>query len=245
MSCRTQRQQPVQQRAATVRPNPSLAFMAMAADIPAKAEAAKPFFDAAVWTAVPSIVWVFLIAGVIWWLRFELKSLLSALISRVKSGGPFKVGFVEIGPSSGMVAKPGDFSSEDTRVGVYVDKDGTRVAERDALYQSARDVMLVHRLQRSSQDRQLYDILIYVIPHKGASLAGVSKVEYFFGHYWGNKIFPSNDRSRGFPIVTSAYGPFLCTARVHFNDGSIVTLSRYLDFEMGGLTSPAHTRDEG
>jgi len=219
--------------------------MTTAADMPAKAEATKLFFDSAVWGAVPSIVWVLLIAAIVWWLRSEIKALFSALVSRVKSGGPFKIGLVEIGPASGMVAKPGDFSNEDTRVGVYVDKEGTRAAERDALYQTARDVMLVHRLQRSSQDRQLYDILIYVIPHKSASLAGITKVEYFFGHYWGNKIYPSSDRSRGFPIVTSAYGPFLCTARVHFNDGAAVTLSRYIDFEMGALTPPAQGRHAG
>lgn len=219
--------------------------MTPVADMPTKAEAAKPFFDSAVWGALPSIVWVLLIAAIVWWLRSEIKALFSALVSRVKSGGHFKVGFVEIGPSSGMVAKPGDFSNEDTRVGVYVDKEGARAEERDALYQTARDVMLVHRLQRSSQDGQLYDILIYVIPHKGASLAGVTKVEYFFGHYWGNKIYPSSDRGRGFPIVTSAYGPFLCTARVYFNDGAAVTLSRYVDFEMSAFTPPVQGRDEG
>ena len=201
-------------------------------------ESAKPFFDSAFWSAVPSIVWVLLIVGLVWWLRAELKALLSSLISRLKSGGPIKVGSFEIGPASGMVAAPGDFSNEDTRVGVYID-DGIRAKERDGLYQVARDVMLVHRIQRSSQERQLYDILIYVIPHKGASLAGVSKVEYFFGHHWGNKIYPSNDRSRGFPVVTAAYGPFLCTARVFFNDGAAVTLSRYIDFEMGALTQAA------
>jgi len=82
------------------------------------------------------------------------------------------------------------------------------------------------------EDGQLYDILIYVIPHK-SSLAGVISVEYFFGTYWGNKIFPSHDRSRGFPIFTSAYGAFLCTAKVLFNDGTFVVISRYIDFEMG------------
>ncbi len=213
--------------------------MSAPADMSTKAEIAKPFFDSAIWAAVPSIVWVLLIAGLIWWLRTELKALLSALVNRVKSGGPLKVGPFEIGPASGLVAAPGDFSQEDSRVGVHVDTDGVRSRERDALYQAARSVMLVHRLQRSSQDRQLYDILIYVIPHKSTSLAGVTMVEYFFGHYWGNKIYPSTDRSRGFPVVTSAFGPFLCTARVSFNDGTTVTLSRYIDFETGALTQPA------
>ena len=112
---------------------------------------------------------------------------------------------------------------------------------RNKYYEECRGVMLVHRLQHSITDGQLYDVLVYVIPHKTTSFAGVSSVEYFFGHYWGDKVFPSHDRSRGFPIVTSAYGPFLCTAKVNFNDGSNVMLSRYIDFEMGNCApQPAH-----
>jgi poly(A) polymerase Pap1 len=76
--------------------------------------------------------------------------------------------------------------------------------------------------------------LIYVVPHK-ASLAGVAAVEYFLGSYWGNKVYPSHDRSRGFPIVTSAYGPFLCTAKIKFNDGTESLTSRYIDFEIGNV----------
>jgi hypothetical protein len=201
-----------------------------------KAVEARSFFDSTFWSAVPSIVWVLLIVGVVWWLGSELKALLSACVSRIKAGGQFKAGWFEIGPASGLVAVASDFSKEDSRVGVYADSDHRRENERKALRQAARDVMLVHRLQRSTQDRQLYDILIYVLPHKGASLAGVTRVEYYFGKYWKDKIFPSSDRSRGFPIVTSAYGPFLCTALVTFNDGTTTTLSRYIDFEMGGLT---------
>lgn len=93
--------------------------------------------------------------------------------------------------------------------------------------------MLVHRLYRSREERQLYDLVIYVTAHKEASLAGVKCVEYFLGRYWGNKVFPSTDRSRGFAIATAAYGPVLCSAEVFFNDGTSVMLHRYIDFEMG------------
>jgi hypothetical protein len=99
--------------------------------------------------------------------------------------------------------------------------------------------MLVHRLYRSREVGQLYDLIIYVVPHKQASLEGVVRVEYFLGKYWHNKIFPSLDRSRGFPIRrTAAYGPLLCTAEVFFNDNTSVMLHRYLDFEMGN-SAPA------
>jgi hypothetical protein len=144
------------------------------------------------------------------------------------------------------VASPGtDFSAEDSHHGVYIDETKVFTHARDSLYSEARNVMLVHRLQRSVDDGQLYDILIYLVPHQNASLAGVTKVEYFFGRHWGNKVFPCTDRSRGFPVVTSAYGPFLCVARVHFNDESVAMLSRYIDFEMGSLTPPRRAKNEG
>jgi hypothetical protein len=89
----------------------------------------------------------------------------------------------------------------------------------------------------STQPEQQYDILIYLMPHPNsdANLAGVKKVEYYFGKSWGRNIFASEDRAHGFAISTSAYGPFACTAEIHFSDGETVTVARYIDFEMGAL----------
>lgn len=193
--------------------------------------------DQAMWSAVPSLIWAILILAILVYFRTELSLLVRALVFRVRDGAAFKVAGLEIGAASGLVARPGDFSKEDTRVGVRADN-GTRRARRDGEYINTRGVMLVHRLQRSTNDGQLYDVLIYVIPHK-SSLAGVVTVEYFFGSYWGNKIYPSIDRSRGFPVVTSAYGPFLCTAKIIFNDGDSTFVSRYIDFEMGNCAPSA------
>lgn len=205
----------------------------MSSSVPAVESSAKPFFDQAVWSAVPSIVWVCAILAVVFFFRNDIRMLFQAFVSRLKGGASIKVAGLEIGASSGLVATPGGFSNEDSRVGVYQD-DKSRETHRHDLYKDARGVMLVHRLQRSNKNGQLYDILIYVVPHK-STLAGVTTVEYFFGSYWGNKIYPSHDRSRGFPIVTSAYGSFLCTAKVTFNDGTYTLLSRYIDFEMGDV----------
>jgi hypothetical protein len=97
--------------------------------------------------------------------------------------------------------------------------------------------MLVHRVVVSNKPDQLYDILIYLTPHppSNATLVGVTKVEYYFGKSWGQSIFTSVDRARGFAISTSAYGPFMCTAEIHFSDGDVAIVARYIDFEMGGL----------
>lgn len=193
--------------------------------------AMKSVFDLAVWSAVPSLLWALIAVVMLAYLRRHISDLLAALVLRLKDGAAFKVGGLEIGTASGLVATPGNFSKEDSRIGVYQD-DQSREYQRHQIYEEARGAMLVHRLQKSSQDGQLYDILIYVIPHK-TSFAGLVTVEYFFGSFWGNKIYPSNDRSRGFPIVTSAYGSFLCTAKLIFNDGTTSIVYRYIDFEMG------------
>jgi hypothetical protein len=135
---------------------------------------------------VPSVVWAIVVAGTLIYFRDDLSRLFRAFVSRVRDGAGIKVAGIEIGDSSGLRAKPGGFSQEDTRVGVYED-DKSRETHRHDLYKDARGVMLVHQLQRSNSDGQLYDVLIYVVPHK-ASLAGVAAVEYFLGSYWGNKV---------------------------------------------------------
>jgi hypothetical protein len=132
----------------------------------------------------------------------------------------------------------GNVSQQEKEIGVRPDANQIRERERQNYREKNRDIMLVHRLYRSREDGQLYDLTIYIVPHKEASLIGVTRVEYFLGSYWGNKIFPSSDRSRGFAIATAAYGPVLCTAQVFFNDGSSVMLHRYIDFEMGA-SAPA------
>ncbi len=104
-----------------------------------------------------------------------------------------------------------------------------------------RRLFLVHRLAPSKQPNQLYDILIYLIPHKDATLACVQKVDYYFGHHWNNRIFTSIDRASGFAISTSAFGPFVCTAEIHFTDKENTDkknpkmIWRYIDFEMGTI----------
>jgi hypothetical protein len=212
--------------------SPSESATAVAGSASSAADsAAKSVFDLTVWSAIPSILWALIALGMLACFRSHIVNLLAALVVRIKDGAALKVGGLEIGSTSGLVATPGNFSTEDSRVGVYQD-DKSRENQRHDIYKEARGAMLVHRLQKSSQDGQLYDILIYVIPHK-ASFAGLVTVEYFFGSFWGNKIYPSHDRSRGFPIVTSAYGSFLCTAKLIFNDGTSTIVYRYIDFEMG------------
>jgi hypothetical protein len=195
-------------------------------------QSASPALDqSAFWPVVPSVLWIVLAAVVLWCYRKEISNVLREVAFRLRSGAAVKFASVELG--SIFVAPGPEVSQRDKDSGVRTDSGRVREQERRAYRERARDVMLVHRLYRSREERQLYDLVIYVVPHKEASLAGVSRVEYFLGRYWGNKVFPSIDRSRGFAIATAAYGPLLCTAEVFFNDGTSAMLHRYIDFEMG------------
>jgi hypothetical protein len=201
--------------------------------------AAKSVWDLAVWGVVPSVIGLLVLSVVLFWLRKEIRQVLRAIVSRLRQGDSLKIAGFEVGAAYGLVANPGDFDLQEKKAGVSKD-DGGRSSGRADIYRESKGIMLVHQLQRSIQDGQIYDVLIYVLPHQSAapgaprcSLASVASVEYFFGSFWHDKIFCSRDRSRGFPVVTSAYGPFLCTAKIDFIDGTVTTVSRYIDFEMG------------
>jgi hypothetical protein len=189
-----------------------------------------------VWNSLPTLIWVGLLLFIFLLFRREIRSLLQIFHRRVRQGAGVKLGVFEIGqfyvePGGGVV-KAGAGAVQGTR-----EDDGRRHAQREEYYVPNRLIMLVHRIAPSMEGGQLYDILIYVIPHpkSDSSLIGVTRVEYYFGKSWGRKIFTSIDRARGFAIATSAYGPFMCTAEIHFNDGHSVIVSRYVDFEMGGI----------
>jgi hypothetical protein len=78
--------------------------------------ASKPFFDQAIWSAVPSILWVLAVLVLVYWFQSELKQLFDAFITRLKSGASIKVVGLEIGMNSGLVAAPGNFSNDDRQV---------------------------------------------------------------------------------------------------------------------------------
>lgn len=182
-------------------------------------------------TVLSTLLWISFWTAVGYAFRDELKDLFRIFLVRVRHGASVKVWNLEIGAVNALPSAIE--KTENARIS-RSDENQSRENERRAYYDRARRVMLVHKLFQSTEKGELYDILIYVIPSKDGTLSGVQNVEYFFGSYgWKNRIFVASDRSRGFPVLTAAYGPFLCTADVVFTDGERVMLHRYIDFEMG------------
>ena len=183
---------------------------------------------------LPTLVWVIFLTFIFCLLRREIRGLFGAILSRIRQGASLKVWNIEVGavvsalPSQMEKAKEARVSRED--------ENKKRRTEREGYYQRTRRVMLVHKLFPSTESGQLYDLLIYIVPAQGGTLLCVQRVEYYFGGFgWEHRIFVASDRSRGFPILTAAYGPFLCTAEIFFTDGGSVMLHRFIDFEMGNL----------
>jgi nucleoside phosphorylase len=110
--------------------------------------------------------------------------------------------------------------------------------ERRRCYAEARDIVLVHTLRPSDEPGQRFDVFVYLMAHKDGELSGVAKAEFYFGKYWGDKVFlGTRIASDQIGVRTAAYGPFLCVCKVTFTDRKSVFLNRYIDFEMGEVSS--------
>lgn len=193
------------------------------------------------WAILPAALWFILVVILLIIFHSSLKDLLTGIVWRIRCGGTVKLGSLEL--SAPYVTSKGDISRAG-RIESRADTNRVRWSERERYYGPNRRVFLVHRLTISREAGQLYDVELYLIPHKDATLACVARVEYYFGLYWGEKVFVSVDRPQGFSISTSAYGPFVATAEIFFTDGATAIVSRYIDFEMGPAGSQSLVVDK-
>jgi hypothetical protein len=126
--------------------------------------------------------------------------------------------------------------SEDPSLAGVVGTSPTQRSEtRNKLYERFRGVFIVHVLAPSGTAGQLYDIFIYLKRHRDRPISIVKKAEFFFGSFWGNNIFEGQHEGDVIGVRVSAYGSFLCTCLVTFEDNEQVSLYRYIDFEMGDV----------
>jgi hypothetical protein len=206
---------------------------------PAAAQAIEPIVKPS-WQSIlellPGLLWVALAIGLVLYFIRELKRLLWSVVLRLKSGSAVKLGPIELGALSAIPkALPERVGESPFWKNKQVKKDnGTLGGLREWYASYSNYAMLVHRVFPSDKPDQEYDVLLYFVEREEGALLGVSKVEYYFGPYWGDYIYPSEDRLRGFPIKVSAFDRFICIAKLHFNDTKKTAIVfRYIDFEMG------------
>ncbi len=185
-------------------------------------------------------LWVALGFGAFLWLRPQLRQLVDALTQRIEAGSSFKAGPLEVGelrkldyvapaevePPAQLAATPPKALPPGPQLAV------DWATERDELYRACRGVFLAHLISPSEEPGQRFDIFIFLVRHKSDDFSDVDSAEFFFGHYWGNRVFREANEGGPIGVSTAAYGPFLCTCRVHFRDGHTALMSRYIDFEM-------------
>jgi hypothetical protein len=107
--------------------------------------------------------------------------------------------------------------------------------ERKDILEESRRLFIVHVLTPTDIPGQKYSVYIYVKRPDNEETSDVRKAEFYFGKSWRNQIFTGKHEGKVIGVRTAAYGEFLCTCRVTFQDGHEVMLYRHIDFEMASL----------
>ena len=175
-----------------------------------------------------------------------MTSLVDAFSNKFENASEIKVGSIEL---KGPIVDPStnSFLNLDTNIpieGNDYSKVKASVEEeraRGQIYKDTRGLMLTHRIKPSKKKGQVFDISIFLIQKASksnppAKFQDVKFVEYYLGSMFGGgpngSKFIVKETSNGFAMTTSAYGPPLCIAKIHFKDGEVAEASRFLDFEM-------------
>ncbi len=180
-----------------------------------------------------SLVWPIFIVFMLLVFRKQTSAIVKAIQQRIERGSSVKAGPFEIGKDLEQL----DYA-EPTQKNASINKDSITQdwdQERNSIYEKNRGLFLAHVITPARDPKQKYDIYIYIIKHKTTDLSSIEYAEFFFGHMWGSEIFKEYPKRGVIGISTSAYGPFLCTCKVHMKDKTVVFLSRYIDFEMGRM----------
>ncbi len=176
-----------------------------------------------------TVVWPVFLGVLLWCFRRQFGLCVEAIQKRIETGSSLKAGPVEIGED----LRDLDYASPQAKLPASQQPEMSDWDdERKGIYKSNSGIFLTHILTPSKRPGQKYDIFIYLIRHKTTDFSDVQKTEFFLGHMWGSKVFTEEPKNGKIGVSTSAYGPFLCTCRVHLKKGEVINLHRYIDFEM-------------
>ncbi|MGV8018573.1 MAG: pYEATS domain-containing protein [Ignavibacteria bacterium] len=154
--------------------------------------------------------------------------MIELLFKRISHGSSIKIAGFELGER----LKDFDVALPDNKTNTLNPNGDERETERTKIYEETKGIFLTHILMPRKESNDNYNIFIYLIRHNIDNFDDVDYVEFFFGHMWGNRIFSEKQKNGYIGISTYAYNPFLCTCKIIFKDKKIVTVHRYIDFEM-------------
>jgi hypothetical protein len=187
---------------------------------------------AAFWGFMPSLVWPLLVTAFFLAFRRDIEAVMRSLSQRIQAGAEMKIGVIEVGAYRVAYGAGQPNTGRNIRnLEGFPAAEASRESDLQKIYKDHRFFFLVHSLTPSTKSGRAFDVIIYLTPHYGsqASLLEIEKVQYYLGEYWGGKIYESVHRPSGFAMATEAFGPFVVTARVFFNDGMDYTMSHYVD----------------
>lgn len=199
---------------------------------------------------IQTLVWVGLIAVVLYMGRGNWRRIFNAFEQRVSQGddvtvtGPLGLSAELKREARGLPRlEPGDDAqSEDS--GQAVSNGLEAMRRRTGADQ--RGVHLVHVVAPSDRPGQRYDVFAYLHGwgrgrfHLPDDLSDVVQAEFFLGPLFNpSSVIVTNDGGGRIGFVTSAHAPALCLCKVTFSDGHEVVVQRYLDFEAGDMAQAA------
>lgn len=182
-----------------------------------------------------AISWPVVVLVLVFVFRTQLAEFVRLLLRRTEAGHGLKIWQIELPGIS--TSKLLDTSPPQGTLAHIETATDTDKAARKKLYEEQDYFQLVHQVRPDPVDEQNYDISVYLHPHKSAKLANIKRVKYYLGRHFGKgqhgSRFVVDDPRNGFALKVRAYGPTLCVAEVVLHSGNSLTLTRYLDIEIG------------
>lgn len=201
--------------------------------------------------ALAALLWPVATFALLYVYRAPIRHALDAIIASLRRGASIELfSFKLQGP---LIRDPGVgpsgpdlFSREGFELRPASEED---YEARNALRRNSRFVRLVHRVAASGRDDFPYDVSVYLkveefLPRytmdagaARARLNDIDRVEYYFGHFFGEgergSWFVVEDCATRYAVRFVTADEVTCVARIHFHDGQVATVQRYLDLEMG------------
>jgi hypothetical protein len=152
-------------------------MLALEVSMPQAASTSIPTASSGFWSIIPSILWIVLILIALVLFRREVQALFQNLSWRLRTGAALKLFSIELGQS--YVSPAIDAEKDETALEHRTDTNEERWRQREQYYEPNRNIHLVHRLAPSQRSGMLYDIQLYLIPHRDATLIA-------FRYLWRN-----------------------------------------------------------
>ena len=189
-----------------------------------------------------TLVWPIFVIVIVFYFRSTCSTILQAIATRVESGASVKAGPTgfELGAITKDLEKLPDAPQPVEKVAKSAEPTDWR-HKRSEEYGRVDGYMLVHVYRPSVLQSQKYDIFLFIVRHqKGTEgpprrqFEEISKVEFYFGESWGNKVFTAENTGGVIGVRTHAWGTFLACCRLTFKDEKRepIILYRYVDFQM-------------